>query len=167
MTSDEIMDALTVDKDGTGIDINFKEKISKNGILGIIHYISSNWSPEYITKFSHNYAGILDIKDLPIYLSQKKGGVDSSWEGNKTIPTLLMMVLWDNPGEYDCELTFFPQDLAKTSFELAGFLTFLSGLVKASGSGEYYVRYENASWRHGSIGKYSGVIFSHLDIPLA
>ena len=64
------------------------------------------------------------------------------------------------------ELTFFPDDVDAQRFTLSDFLETLAGFVHAAQSREYYVRFEDAAWRHADGNARQSVIFSHKDVSL-
>lgn len=61
------------------------------------------------------------------------------------------------------ELTFFPEDVLP-SFSVRRLVTLLSHLAFMGKANDFFVRYENASWKFGSTGMGSGVIFTWQDI---
>ena len=59
------------------------------------------------------------------------------------------------------EVTFFPNDISKKDFKLDIFLNWLRPILFALETNEYFVGYDNASWKYGDTGNHSGVIFSN------
>jgi len=152
-----------LDCDGSCRDINFGERITKVGATGIISFVASEWT---LKQAMSGDGEELALEELPKFFDRASGTVSAIWHGNRTPNHLQTFFSWSVPAEIFCELTFFPQDLNKAQFMLEDFLVFVSKLVSASGTSEYYVRYENASWRHGDAKENNGVIFSHENFVL-
>ncbi|MFC3626847.1 hypothetical protein ACFOKJ_12005 [Vogesella amnigena] len=152
-----------LDRDGSCRDINFGERINKTGATGIIDFLASEWT---LTQAMSGDGEELALLALPKFFDRAPGTLSTIWHGNKDPNYLQVFFSWSVPAEIFCELTFFPEHLNETQFMLEDFLAFVSKLVCASGSSEYYVRYENASWRHGDVKTNAGVIFSHENFML-
>jgi len=149
--------------DGSCRDLNFAEEITLNGVVQVLDFISSGWA---LKRATDDEGKELKLEQIHSALLREKGGLSTVWEGNVKITSLQVYIFWEAREKFFFELTFFPDDLEKTMFKLDDFLLMVSNLVRAAGSREYYLRYENASWRHGSIDRDSGVIFSHHDVAL-
>lgn len=62
------------------------------------------------------------------------------------------------------ELSFFPEDIISDQYSLERLVAFLDNLKMIGRAANYFVRYENASWRVGDTSNDSGVIFTFHDI---
>jgi len=87
--------------------------------------------------------------DLQDNLRQSSGSLSTVWNGGRNPEHIQAYLHWDEPGGIFCEITFFPQDFDGESFNLMEFLSMLSKLTVAARSDEFYLRYEDGSWRHG------------------
>jgi len=152
-----------LDRDGSCRDINFGERINKVGATGIVDILASEWT---LKQAISGDGEELVLEELPKFFDRASGTVSTVWHGSKDPNQLQAFFSWSVPAEIFCEVTFFPEDLNETQFMLEDFLVFVSKLVGASGTSEYYIRYENASWRHGDVKTNDGVIFSHENFVL-
>ena len=157
ISHDEIKRAL-FDPDGWCIDINVAEQITKAGSIGIIDFIASSWTLELALGSNGKE---FTLADLPNVFDLETATLHTMWKGTGISNYLQAFFIWNTPGQVFCELTFNPKDMNPAQFEITEFLQFLSKLKNAAGSDEYYVRYENASWKHRDAGNTSRVIFSH------
>ena len=98
-------------------------------------------------------------------LRQSSGSLSTVWNGGRNPEHIQAYFHWDEPDGIFCEITFFPQDFDDQTFKLVEFLSMLSKLAVAAHSDEYYLRYEDASWRHGQHEK-DGVILSNKVMSL-
>lgn len=151
------------DTDGSCRDVNLSEHLSREAALALLDAISTEWmlhsaaNGDGSTASPSNFSALVGIGE---------GSLSTLWSGGSLIKQLQCYLYW-NPGDgVFSELTFFPDDIIEDRFSLQRFTTFLSNLLAITHSTEYYVRYENASWRHGDASSQSGVIFSHHDLPL-
>lgn len=74
------------------------------------------------------------------------------------ISRLLVSLGWQNPQKVSWELTFFPEDVRRP-FSLKLFKEFLEPILEIAQPEVCFVRYENASWKHGDTSKEGGVIY--------
>jgi hypothetical protein len=152
-----------LDCDGSCRDINFGERINKVGSIDIVNFLASEWT---LKQAMSGDGEELALEELPKFFNRALGTVSTVWHGSKNPNHLQAFFNWSVPDEIFCEVTFFPEDLNETQFVLEDFLVFVSKLVGASGTSEYYIRYEDASWRHGNGKTNDGVIFSHENFML-
>lgn len=153
-------DAIT-ESDGAFRDINIRP-ITVTAAKGIFAFFSTSFILRDATDEDGNE--LLDIATINSQVENKQiGSVHSSWIGEKKwVSQIQLYLAWDIEG-YECEISFFPEDIDKSIFTIQLFNKFLADLLNVAGNREYYVRYENASWRFGDCSKNSGVIFSHKD----
>lgn len=160
--SDQIEKAL-LNQDGSCRDINFSEEISSAGAIGVLNFISTNWTLfDAVDSNGDEY----NLEKARILLLESSGSLRTIWKGSENPNQLQIYFHWVESNKIFCELTFFPQDLNFQTFSLTRFLEFLAKLVHASDSKEYYVRYENAAWRHGDSRYDQSIILSHKDVIL-
>lgn len=96
--------------------------------------------------------------ELPANIQRASGSISTIWNCGRNPEHIQAFFHWDAPDKVFCELTFFPQDFDSETFTLMGFLSMLSKLVLAARSDEYYLRYEDGSWRHGQQKKDSVIL---------
>ena len=160
--SEEIEKAL-LDQDGSCRDINFSEEISMSGAVGVLNFISTHWT---LFDAVDGNGDECDLDKAKILLLERFGSLRTIWKGSENPNQLQVYFHWVELDKVFCELTFFPQDLNFQTFSLTRFLEFLAKLVHTSDSKEYYVRYENAAWRHGDSRYDQSIILSHKDVIL-
>lgn len=157
------VEVALLDSDGSCRDINFSEYISAAGAIGILNFLSSSWKLSQATSGN----GVeIPLAELSRTLRQESCSLSTIWDHGTNPSHIQAYFFWSAADEIFCELTFFPQDFDSTSFTLDGFMLMLRKLVSVAHSKEYYVRFENASWRHGESTKYGDVILSHETFPL-
>ncbi|WP_323141647.1 hypothetical protein [Massilia phyllosphaerae] len=157
-----VMNSLLVD-DGSCRDINFSQCISTHGAKSLLDTLSAFWTLTEATDAEGE-----DVADacLGASLSRQEGALRTLWHGPGLLRDLQAFLYWPAHDQVFCELTFFPEALDVPGFTLEGLLTQLATFVRVTGSREYYVRFENAAWRHGCHDRDQGVILSHLSVPL-
>ncbi|MFJ9451645.1 hypothetical protein [Herbaspirillum sp. NPDC101397] len=157
------IEADLLDCDGSCRDINFAEGISTSGAIEILRFLMASWRfAQAMTNDGHEVASA----ELSSTLQQPFGSISTVWNGGRNPEHIQAYFVWLEPDKIFCELTFFPQDFDSKTFTLQGFLVMLGQLVSAAQSEEYYLRYEDASWRHGQYEK-GGVILSHKVLSLS
>lgn len=157
-----IRDAL-LDSDGACRDFNLTESISHEACLELIKLICMNWR---VTSSHTSEGDTIPFDAIADYLSGGSGAIQLIFSSRTQLPSHLQLYLYFSDSHYFIELTFFPEDLNAPHFDLDDFLAFLSNIVKVTNSNQYYLRYENAAWRHGSDDKHNSVIFSHENFVL-
>lgn len=90
---------------------------------------------------------------------KKKNSIHSVFHNEEALITNMQVLLaWNDSKKVFVEFTFFPEDVCNR-FSFNEFVNFISPFITASGSKEYFVRYENASWEYGDISLQGGVIY--------
>lgn len=85
--------------------------------------------------------------------------IHATFENERALISHLQLYLvWGHSENVSVEFTFFPDAIAE-NFSFSAFEQFISPFIRASGSTEYFVRYENASWEYGDLSPEGGVIF--------
>ena len=151
------------DRDGSCRDINFSEHLSRDSALNLLNAIASEWSLRDATDTEGNS---LSITDMRSQLQASEGSISTFWTEGLLIKQLQCYLYWNPADDVFCEISFFPDDIVESEFTMPKFMALLARFIKATRSTEYYVRYENASWRHGDTLANSSVIFSHNSQPL-
>lgn len=159
----EAIERSLLEVDGSCRDINFSEHISTMGATSLLHSIGAHWE---LTQATNAEGEPLRAENFRPFLAKERGTLSTLWKGPVSPHHLQAFFHWTGPDEVFCELTFFPQDLDAERFTLDSFLRVLAIWVKAARSQEYYVRFEDASWRHGGQAAKQSVIFSHESVPL-
>jgi len=155
--------AALLDCDGSCRDINFAENISTTGAIGVLERLESSWA---LTQAMTGDGNEIPSTALQSTLRQSTGSLSTVWSGGLNPEHIQAYFYWVEPDRVFCELTFFPQDFDSQTFSLLGFLAMLRDLTIAARSDEYYLRYEDASWRHGEHEK-DGVILSDKVLSLS
>jgi len=158
-----ILQAL-LDRDGSCRDFNFAERLSRQACINIIALIKRDWE---LNEGHDSDGNLISLESIDSYLDQDTGSVHLIWNSHTKCPPHLQIYIFFDASDYFCELTFFPDDFYVPYFDLSEFLHFLGNLVTVSGSKEYYLRYEDASWRHGEKALKDSVIFSHSSFKLS
>lgn len=139
------IEAALLDRDGSCRDINFSESILTSRAIDVLEFLASSWNcVQAMTGEGDEIAGA----ELQGNLQQASGSLSTIWNGGHNPEHLQAYFCWNEPDQVFCEITFFPQDIDSGTFELMDFLSILGRLVAVAGSNEYYLRYEDASWRH-------------------
>ncbi|MBY0574303.1 MAG: hypothetical protein K2P84_11535 [Undibacterium sp.] len=160
----EIILQALLNRDGSCRDFNFAERLSRQACVNIIALIKRDWE---LTEGHNSDGKLISLESVESYLDHDTGAVHLIWTSHTKCPPHLQIYISFEASEYFCELTFFPGDLYVPYFDLSEFLNFLNRLVTVSGSKEYYLRYEDASWRHGEETLKASVIFSHSSFKLS
>jgi len=161
ITIKEIEECL-LDEDGSCRDINF-ENPTWEGAANLVRSFLQNY-----TVFS---ATTGEGKDIKVELADEQsfqlstlleGYIILSGQNSQALISGLQIFI-GNPengenGTPFVELTFFPSNLNET-FSGIRFIHFVEEMKKWLQASWYYVRYENASWKFGSSGFGSRVIF--------
>ena len=156
-------DAIT-ECEGSFRDLNFKPAnvAAAEGVFDL-------FSTLFVLSDAHDEEGneLLDIATIYFQVENKQTGmIHACWTGEKKWVTQIQIFMdWDAP-DFNCEISFYPDDIDKSIFTAQLFTEFLENLLKIADTEEYYLRYENASWRFGEYKENSGIIFSHKEIPL-
>lgn len=159
----EFIRSALLDRDGACRDFNLSEFISFAACLELIKVICRDW---YLSSSHSSEGNSIPMESIINYLSESDGAIQLIFISQTRLPSHLQLFLSFSESHYFSELTFFPDDLDKPNFDLDDFLRFLGSLIKATNSNQYYLRHENAAWRHGSDDEYNSVIFSYENFSL-
>ena len=151
------VETALLDCDGSCRDINFAEGISTSGAIDVLGFLASSWT---MVRSMTSEGDEVANAELQGYLRKASGSLSTIWNGGHNPEHIQAYFHWDEPERVFCEITFFPQDFDGETFKLTDFLSMVSKFALAARSTEYYLRYEDASWRHGQDEKDS-VILSH------
>lgn len=150
------------ERDGACVDINFAECIPREAARALLAVVAGEWMSVAATDQEGKPVA---PADLALRLDADEGALTTQWRGGLLIENVQLFLFWEAGEGVFAELTFFPDEIVDDAFDMSAFLALLGRMVAASGSGEYYVRRENASWRHGQAPT-GDVIFSHREHPL-
>ena len=163
MIDHPLLEKALKDRDGSCRDINFSEQLSRDSALKLLDAIASEWSLRSATDSEGNCLSATDMRN---HIKASKGSYSTFWTDGPLIRQLQCYLYWNPYDDVFCEISFFPDDIDEDEFNMLKFMALLARLIKAARSTEYYVRYENSSWRHGDTSGTSSVIFSHHSVPL-
>ena len=149
------VETALLDCDGSCRDINFAECISTSGAIDVLRVLASYWT---LVQAMTGEGDDIAKAELQGNLRQASGSLSTVWNGGSNPEHIQAYFHWDEPDRVFFEITFFPQDFDGETFKLIDFLSMLSKLALAARSAEYYVRYEDASWRHGQHEKDSVIL---------
>ena len=149
------VETALLDCDGSCRDINFAECISTSGAIDVLRVLASSWT---LVQAMTGEGDDIAKAELQGNLRQASGSLSTVWNGGSNPEHIQAYFHWDEPDRVFCEITFSPQDFDGKTFKLIDFLSMLSKLTLAARSAEYYVRYEDASWRHGQHEKDSVIL---------
>lgn len=149
------VEAALLDCDGSCRDINFAECISTSGAIDVLGLLASSWT---LTRATSVEGDEIDSAELERNFRLVSGSLSTVWTGGRNPEHIQAYFHWLEPDRVFCEITFFPCDFDDETFTLLGFLSMLSKLTLAANSDEYYLRYEDASWRHGQYEKDSVIL---------
>lgn len=157
------VESALLNRDGSCRDINFTQSISTSGAIGVLEFLASSWN---LTQGTSGAGNELTPTELESNLRLPSGSLSTVWNAGNNPEHIQAYFHWLEPDSVFCEITFYPDDFDDETFTLQGFLSVLSRMALAAGSNEYYLRYEDASWRHGQHEK-DGVILSSKMLPLS
>ena len=157
------VEAALLDRDGSCRDINFSESIFTSRAIDVLKFLASSWT--YVQAMTGEGDEIASA-ELEGNLQLASGSLSTVWNGGRNPEHIQAYFYWNEPDKVFCEITFFPQDMDSGTFKLTEFLSMLGKLVSVAGSDEYYLRYEDASWRHG-LRKSDAVILSDKALLLS
>lgn len=140
------VETALLDHDGSCRDINFSEYILTSRAIEVLKFLASSWT--YVQAMTGEGDEIASA-ELESNLQRASGSLSTIWNGGRNPEHVQAYFCWNEPDKVFCEITFFPQDIDSETFKLMEFLSILGKLVSLAGSDEYYLRYEDASWRHG------------------
>jgi len=149
-----------IDIDGSCRDINFP-KVDRFNAIALINWIDSFSTLEKATDSQGHELSVEDIKKHFSLSSHDGETIISYWRSDGLISRLQLFFIWQKRSEIFIELTFFPEDIDKKIFNIKEFLKWLKPILLALNTNEYYVRYQNISWKYGDTSESSGVIFSN------
>ena len=148
---------------GSCRDINLSEHLSHDASLKLLKVISAEWT---LSSALDNDDVETSLDGISKRIGVGTGGMLTIWSGGSFLKRLRCYLYWNPTEGVFCELTFFPEDIIGSDPFVEKLTNFLRIPLFATRSSEYYVRFENASWRHGDVSRESGVIFSHYSLPL-
>ena len=148
------------ERDGSCRDINFTNP-SWAGVDRLIERISRTHDIKEATDSSGSVVTVASGHTCDSLVPAPDGYVLFQGQAaSALIRQLQVFVGREMDGMPFVEFTFFPDDLREAGFTVDGFVRFVRELQELLEATNYFVRYENASWRFGDCGQGSGVILS-------
>lgn len=148
-----------LDRDGSCRDVNI-EDVSFERARDVVDSLKQ----VYLVTGTVNSEGE-DVEELikegKIHEVFKKqpNSIHATFENEMALVSHMQLHLsWDQSEKVSVEFTFFPESVVGC-FSFSLFDQFITHFVAASGSSEYFVRYENASWKYGDLSSEGGVIY--------
>ena len=153
-------DAL-INTDGTARDINFTP-LTLADCCGVVKSIFSHAAEGSVFDGHGNAVSC----DAEIFLSTgiSTRSVHAELTNvSRTFTELQCFLCFDDDSPF-LELTFFPEHVSHHNDALSEIVGFLSNIIRDTDVSEYFVRYQNESWRFGDSTPGSGVIFTRSQI---
>ncbi|MBK8208501.1 MAG: hypothetical protein IPK87_17185 [Planctomycetes bacterium] len=146
------------DNDGSCRDINFLAP-SWDGLAELLTELTQTFAVS--SAEDHNGSVIAQVQSEALVGAARAGHVRMLLKsGNSLFKTLQVYSGAGRDGTPFIEMSFFPEDLIPTADLAPIFVQWVESMRTRVHASEYYVRYENASWRLGDIGPRSGVFCS-------
>ncbi len=138
-----------LDHDGSARDITFTP-VKIGDLISFVNAISK----EYALREGHYFEGdnegvSLVTESIGTCLQKSNGSIYSYWlSTSHMISQLQIFIYWpQDEGKYFLELTFFPQDIVQNKYDANNFIQIIAKWADALSAENYFVRYENASWK--------------------
>ena len=147
-----------IDIDGSCRDVNFPD-VSQSQAYAVVSHFQSICALKTATDSEGNDLNAQQMEER-LSLSSSETIV-SHWISKGLISQVQLFLSWESNSKIFIEITFFPNDVERDHFNLHLFFEWLAPILDALETNEYYVRYENASWKYGDISQHSGVIISN------
>ena len=152
-----------IEIDGSCRNINFYVP-QKNYLINLLKFLMDQYRFLSVAKSDGNKISI-DNEDCKLdeLVSFYNEHINLLLENkNQVIKNPQFFISRGESEDYYLEITFFPNDINRDKFTFIIFVEWLSQILKCGNSKEFYVRYENSSWKYGDSSDDSGVIYSHL-----
>jgi len=146
-TKQEIIDFI-LDSDGSTRDITFTPTSKFHMQNAIKHFTTKYRIGNATDNEGEDVLNIL-MEDPAKILNNGNGYIHCVLiSEQQQIPCVQLFIDWDikNNSEYCLEISFFPNDINPTSFNLQDFMKQVDEWADILHSNDYFVRYENASW---------------------
>jgi len=138
--------AWILDCDGSCRDVTFTPTTRSAAAL-FVQSIAS----QYATRSSNDNNGV--DRSVQLDTDDPFAGIDGFIHigfdgGTGLLPNLQLFIDHDREtNKYCVEVSFFPQDINRDLFSLASFLSVVDDWNSILKSDDYFIRYENASWK--------------------
>lgn len=166
MTSKPQIQEALFDADGSTRDITFTP-VPTEKVASLFHALQRDFElQDAITDAGNDVATTLQTGAISDLFRHANGSVHSTWSSSiHVISHLQAFVSWPEFGnQYLVELTFFPKDLIRERFSLSGFAAIIENWAKILHADNYFVRYENVSWKEFD-GEAPDVIYTRRTKP--
>jgi len=150
-SSPAITEALFEDLDGAARDITFTP-VSRKSVARFFEALAAAFTLKHaFNSEGEDVTQRIAAGELAEHSSTENGSVHTSWiSDSHVISALQAFVCWPEAGDrLFLELTFFPEDLVAERFDLEDFINEIERWAEILGASDYFVRYENASWKEG------------------
>lgn len=146
-TAEETNQAL-FDADGSTRDITFTP-VDKRNIPHLIERLKIDFPLLTATDGEGLDVREVLLSDPASFVSSPERTLSSYWESRThAISSIQLFAFWPEPnGSASVELSFHPRDLIRERFDLSKFVAEVDAWSEALGASNYFVRYENMSWK--------------------
>jgi hypothetical protein len=166
-TAEKALECL-LDRDGSTRDVNFTP-VTREELVSFLIFLMEDYRLESACNADgHDLVPRLGAHEFDAALQGSAGYVHATLSNPSAVVRFLQFfVFWspDEPG-YGLEVSFFPDDVAIERFTLDAFLAMLTDWNGRLQADDYFVRYENASWKLYDASD-PGVIFTRKRPPHA
>jgi hypothetical protein len=152
-----------LDTDGSCRDINFGG-LSWSGAAAILDWLITRSLSVLVDCQDDNPVESSVTGELLCKTAGRLGFCRLVLKDTDSLFSHLQTYLGADNGTPFLEVSFFPDDLILDRYSIDRFVGFLDNLAEIGGATQYFVRYENVSWRFGDTSENSGVIFTYSDI---
>jgi len=143
-----------LDRDGTCRDLNF-ENPTWSGVDTLLQKLASSF--RMAAASDSEGETICSLGGVAAVVRKGRCVIADLDNGSGLIQRLQVFLVSNEDGTPFVEISFFPDDIARTQRLRQDFLEWARGMRDALCARRYYARYENASWRFGDTGPSSGV----------
>lgn len=143
-----IQDAL-FDDDGSMRDITFNP-VPVEGVLGLIKILQRNFLLQSATNDNgDDIHSLIQSQSLMRVFAPDRGHILLNWSSQAHMISFIQLFTCWPESDKGCfiELTFSPRDLVRDRFTIGGFIKTVEQWADVLQADDYFVRYENASWK--------------------
>ena len=141
--------------DGTCRDVNFLAP-TWIGVQSLLEQVRTEYTPCEVTDGDGSLVSDYSAENLSSITSASPIIVVLSG-GNEVLTGAQIFIESEDDGSPFVELTFFPDLLVKSPKLGDEFIAYIQRISDYLQSTRFYCRYENAGWKFGDMGRYSGV----------
>lgn len=138
-----------LDRDGSTRDVNFTP-VTREALVSFLEYLTADYRLDSACDIDgEDVVPIVTALGFADVIQGSTGYVHATLSNPSAIIRFLQFfVFWnaDEPG-FGVEVSFFPEDITKEQLTLDAFCKMLSNWNAVLQADDYFVRYENASWK--------------------